>query len=80
MIKKILITGGSGMIGMRLSKFLLQKGYLVNHLSRSSKNYDSDIGIYHWDVKKGQIENEAILSADCIVHLAGAGIADKRWT
>lgn len=78
-MQKVLITGGSGLIGSRLSQLLLEKGYKVSHLSRSNSK-KNDIEVYQWNIKKGIIEEGAIDTADCIVHLAGAGVADKRWT
>jgi NAD dependent epimerase/dehydratase family enzyme len=36
--------------------------------------------VYQWDLEKGYVAEEAIREADCIIHLAGAGVADERWT
>lgn len=76
-LKTILITGGSGLVGTRLSTLLTEKGYTVTHLSRNPSN--EDYKAFEWDIKKGSIDKEAITSADAIIHLAGAGVADKRW-
>ncbi|MEZ4885050.1 MAG: TIGR01777 family oxidoreductase [Chitinophagales bacterium] len=78
-MQKVLITGGSGLIGTRLSQLLLQKGFAVAHLSRSNRT-QKDIEVYQWDLKKKTIDEAAIATADYIVHLAGAGVADKRWS
>lgn len=75
-MKNILITGGSGMIGQRITQLLERKGYEVAWLSRSSQAQKS----YQWDVTKKQLDPESIEWADGIIHLAGAGVADKRWT
>ncbi|WP_462253145.1 TIGR01777 family oxidoreductase [Ekhidna sp.] len=77
-IKTVLITGGTGLVGTQLSALLTDNGYKVTHLSRNptQKHYQS----FYWDVKKGEIDDEAITSADVIIHLAGAGVADKRWS
>ncbi|MFP4367126.1 MAG: TIGR01777 family oxidoreductase [Bacteroidales bacterium] len=76
---KILITGGSGLIGQELSKKLLQKGYEVAVLSRNKKT-DAGIKTYQWDPLNNEIEKEAIETAGYIIHLAGANLSDKRWT
>jgi uncharacterized protein (TIGR01777 family) len=77
MSKKILITGASGLIGKRLTELLLQKGYQVSHLGRFRK--EGPVKSYVWDVEKGEFDREALTGADTIIHLAGAGVADKRW-
>ena len=78
MPKNILITGGSGLLGTRLTELLLQKVYQVSHLSRNKK--EGPIPAFRWRVSNQEIERGAIDQADTIIHLAGAGIADKRWT
>ena len=75
----ILIAGGSGLIGTRLTNILTSKGYTVAHLSRSS-NPKAVCKQYIWDVENGTIDDNAILDADYIINLAGAGIADARWS
>lgn len=75
----VLIGGGSGLIGSRLSELLTQKGYTVWHLSRTV-DPNATYKTFHWDAKKQQIDQEAVDGADYIINLAGAGIADKRWT
>jgi len=77
MSKKILITGASGLIGSRLTEMLLQKGYQVSHLGRTKKN--GSVKSFVWDVDKGELDDEALSGIDAIIHLAGAGVADKRW-
>lgn len=77
-MKHILITGGSGLIGKKITGLLERKGYEVAWLSRSPGDYDQKS--FHWDLKKQEIDQEAIEWADGIIHLAGAGVADKRWT
>jgi uncharacterized protein (TIGR01777 family) len=74
----ILITGASGLIGTRLTELLNERQSQVSHLGRSKK--DSVVPSFIWDVKQGTMEAEALNGVDTIVHLAGAGIADKRWT
>src|ERR1700729_2992233 len=79
-----IITGGTGLIGKELCKLLLQKGYEVIVLSRQSNigQQPSVNGLRnaHWDIEKQTIDSAAIEQADYIIHLAGAGVADKRWS
>ncbi|MBX2841502.1 MAG: NAD-dependent epimerase/dehydratase family protein, partial [Flammeovirgaceae bacterium] len=76
----ILITGGTGLIGSRLTKLLLEKGYTISYLSRSKKENSDQIKYYQWNLSKMEIDQEAIDKADYIIHLAGASVADSRWT
>lgn len=76
--KNILITGASGLVGSRLTEMLLQKGYHVSHLGRSKKQ--GLIPSFRWDVTKSEIDANAFNGMDAIVHLAGAGVAERRWT
>jgi uncharacterized protein len=81
-MKTVLITGGTGLVGKALRQALLQKGYRVIILSRQ-ENAISDIAnlsYAQWNVEKQTIDQEAIAATDYIIHLAGAGVADKRWT
>lgn len=75
----ILIGGGSGFVGGFLSAALAAKGHQVNHLSRSARP-DAKYPTYQWDVSKGTIDEAAVGRADYLINLAGAGIADARWT
>ena len=79
MSQTVLITGGTGSIGRRLTQLLRQQGFQVSLLSRSAKALP-DVTVYQWDVKKGQLDQQAIATADYIIHLAGESIADGRWT
>ncbi|WP_428742830.1 TIGR01777 family oxidoreductase [Tenacibaculum sp.] len=72
----ILITGGTGLIGKELTKKLTNKGYTVNILTRNPTNENE----YHWNVKENFIDKNAFNNVTHIIHLAGAGITDKRWT
>lgn len=75
----VLVAGGSGMIGSRLSVMLTERGYKVLHLSRTVSGKEP-FPTYHWDVEAGTIDQEAVKQADYVINLAGAGIADQRWT
>lgn len=78
----IVITGGTGMIGKRLTELLIEKGYDVIILSRQSLviGHQSSITYANWDIANQTIDKDAIAKADYIIHLAGAGVADKRWS
>lgn len=79
-MKNVLITGGTGLVGTRLTEMLLEKGCSVSLLDRKKTDLTGKIKRYHWDAEKGTLSEEAILQADYIINLAGAGIAEKRWT
>ncbi|QEM12555.1 TIGR01777 family oxidoreductase [Mucilaginibacter rubeus] len=79
MTRSILLTGGSGLLGRHLTTALLAKGYTVSHLSRKAGN-DARVKTFVWDINKGIIDERCIDGVDTIVHLAGSGIAEKRWT
>ena len=81
----VLITGGTGLIGKELSKLLLQKGDEVIILTRKIPaigHRSSAIGLHYaeWDIEKQTIDSTAIQQTDFIIHLSGAGVADKRWS
>lgn len=91
----VLITGGTGMIGTALSRHLLQQGYDVIILSRNpietatkykttalqnSFRPSGKIFYAKWDTQLKKIDTQALSQADYIVHLAGEGVAKKRWT
>ncbi len=75
----ILIAGGSGLVGMHLSQMLQTAGHTVLHLSRK-RNLNAKFPAYAWDLEKKTIEQDAVDRAHFIINLAGAGIADQRWT
>ncbi len=78
MIRNILITGASGLVGTHLTEMLLQKGYHVAHLGRYKKR--GNVSSFQWNIENGELEEDALKGVDVIIHLAGAGVADKRWT
>lgn len=82
----VLISGGTGFIGSTLTNLLLQKGYKVIILTRNLKKAidrqapDERLTYARWNFEEQSIDRDAIEKADYIVHLAGEGVADKRWT
>ena len=80
-MQTVLITGGTGMVGQSLTNFLLTKGFQVIVLTRQKKESSRAHFAYaQWDIEKGWIDPVAIAAADFVIHLAGEGVADKRWT
>ena len=78
-MKKVLITGGTGLIGKRLSFLLASRGYEVRILSRSN-SLKNNYKTFLWNVTEQYINDSAFEGLNHIIHLAGAGIADKRWS
>ncbi|MEO6833281.1 MAG: TIGR01777 family oxidoreductase [Chitinophagaceae bacterium] len=79
-MKIIGITGGTGFVGTYLRERLIAAGYKVIVFSRSKNGNQDNLEFAQWDAVKRTIDKEALKKLDGIVHLAGAGIADKRWT
>ncbi len=83
-MQTVLLTGGTGMIGTHLQKFLLKNNYKVIVLVRDDamEKPSSNLNIFYakWNIEKGEIDKHAIAQSDYIIHLAGANVAEKRWT
>ncbi|MCC5943593.1 MAG: TIGR01777 family oxidoreductase [Bernardetiaceae bacterium] len=79
-MENILITGGTGLVGTRLTEILQSSGkYKVSYLSRSKQNIPNvEVGL--WDVEAGELDEQLFQKADYIVHLAGANVFEKAWT
>lgn len=77
MTKRILITGGTGLVGTKLSNTLKHMGMEVRILTRNPNGIK---GYYKWDIETGEIDISAFDNVDAVVHLAGAGVAEHRWT
>lgn len=78
MKQKILIAGGSGLVGSRIIELIDTSKYDIRVLSRSTRT-EGKIKYYKWDFNSMTIDEEAV-KVDYIINLNGAGIADKRWT
>jgi hypothetical protein len=78
MSRKVLISGGTGLIGTRLAEMLIDAGYEVALLSRQASNghYRS----FRWDLRTGTIDEAAVPYADYIINLAGSSVSDGKWT
>lgn len=71
----VLITGGTSMIAKRLT-VLLQDKYTLRYLTRTKAKSND----FLWNIRRKKIDKEALKGVHHIIHLAGANIAEKRWT
>jgi uncharacterized protein len=76
----ICITGGTGLVGKHLTKILVAKGHRVIVLSRKKNPAGNNVSYAVWNLQTGEIDRDAIANSDYIIHLAGAGVAEKRWS
>ncbi|MEI9919150.1 MAG: TIGR01777 family oxidoreductase [Bacteroidota bacterium] len=77
----ILIGGGSGLIGTRLTEILLQKGHQVRHLGRKAgTDRSGQVKTFAWDIHRQAIDEHAFDGVDVVINLAGANINGHRWT
>lgn len=76
---RALITGGNGLVGNELCASLLKKGFEVYNLSRSGSAPKGAIG-FRWDYESGYVNPKALENIDVVFHLAGASVANKKWT
>jgi len=76
-IKKVAVTGSSGLIGAAIVAQLQSDGYKVLKLVRRPPRAADEVS---WDPKKGEIDLKSLAGVDAVFHLAGAGVGDKRWT
>jgi uncharacterized protein len=67
---KVAVTGSHGLIGSALVERLLGDGHTVTRLVRGE----------HWDPEAGSIDPASVEGSDAVVHLAGEGVAAKRWS
>lgn len=75
----IVIAGGTGLLGRHLSQLLSDKGYEVRHLSRK-RNLDAKFPAYSWNLNDGSYDKDVFQNIDYVINLAGANLADSRWT
>jgi uncharacterized protein (TIGR01777 family) len=75
--QRIAITGASGLIGTALVGYLKSEGHTVQRFVRRPVVAPDEI---QWDPKTGYVDIEALRGVDAVIHLAGAGVGDKRWT
>jgi uncharacterized protein len=75
--QRIAISGASGLIGSALVGHLKSEGHTVQRLVRRATVAPDEI---QWDPKTGFVDLEALRGVDAVIHLAGVGVGDKRWT
>ncbi|MFN4247370.1 MAG: TIGR01777 family oxidoreductase [Flavipsychrobacter sp.] len=79
-MKTIGITGGTGLVGRVITRLLVNKGYRVVIFTRHLRPESDGVSYAYWDTNKQDISIAALQQLDGIIHLAGEGVADKRWT
>ena len=75
--QRIAITGSSGLIGTALVGHLKSEGHTVQRLVRRAPVSPDEI---QWDPQTGYVNTDALAGVDAVIHLAGVGVGDKRWT
>ena len=75
--QRIAVTGASGLIGNALVGYLKAQGHTVQRLVRRPAVSSEEIT---WDPIAGTVDLEALAGVNAVIHLAGAGVSDKRWT
>ena len=79
-MKSILITGGTGLIGTKLYKFLKEKHFNVIVLTRRESLSIENKDFVLWDPEKNILDTNKIENIDCVINLAGESIDGSRWT
>lgn len=83
-MESILITGGTGLVGTHLSQVLQQQGYQVVIATRKNPTTlttkSPQVSYIQWDPSRQYIDPSIFGTIDHIINLAGAGVADQRWT
>lgn len=75
--QRIAISGSSGLIGTALVGHLKSEGHTVQRLVRRTPVAADEV---QWDPRTGFVDLTALAGVDAIIHLAGVGVGDKRWT
>ena len=75
-MKTILIAGATGLVGKPLVNLLTKEGWSVRILTRNPKHENN----FYWDPENLEMDQNALEGVNAIINLAGAGIADERWT
>ena len=75
--QRIAISGSSGLIGTALVGHLKSEGHTVQRLVRRAPVASDEV---QWDPQTGYVDLAPLAGVDAIIHLAGVGVGDKRWT
>ena len=76
MVKRVAVTGSSGLIGGALRRHLTDRGDSVLRVVRRAPQGPDEV---QWDPSRGELDAAALSEVDAVVNLAGVGIGDKRW-
>ena len=77
---KVIIPGGSGLIGSSLARLLISKGYVPVIVSRSKVNINSNIETAEWNPYSEELDTKPFEDTDAVINLSGYPIAAGRWT
>ena len=81
---KVILSGGTGLVGRELGKALVKEGHEIIALTRDTEKSKQKTPYTHkpvkWDGEKDVLEASAFEGVEAVIHLAGVGIADQRWT
>lgn len=79
-MNKVLITGGSGMIGSEIIRQLENKDFEIVVPTRGKRKREGNVQYFHWNPQRNEIDPTAMQGVNYIINLAGANLADGRWT
>lgn len=79
-MKTVLLTGATGLIGSHILPILKQQGFRIHLFSRSANQVAHADAVFLWNLETGELDEQAFDGVTHIIHLAGAGIAEKHWT
>ncbi|MCU1537134.1 MAG: hypothetical protein JWP82_1485 [Humibacillus sp.] len=76
MVKRVAVTGSSGLIGGALRRRLTERGDTVLRIVRRTPSGPGEV---QWDPSRGELDAGVLADVDAVVNLAGVGIGDRRW-
>ena len=77
---RVVVTGGTGLVGRHLVARLVERGHSVTVLTRGAPHTQGGVAYAQWDVQAGALDAATVQQAEVVVHLAGENIAAGRWT